>query len=87
MRFLSSRFPRPAEPDQRVTPYAILTVHERHIKSSLPHKIYPVYALLDGKYLTGAKKEILVNTAVDALGHFIESYVNTNATPFQPYAV
>lgn len=65
-----------------MTPYAILTVHERHIKSSLPHKIYPVYALLDGKYLTGAKKEILVNTAVDALGHFIESYVNTNATPF-----
>lgn len=64
------------------TPYAILTVHERQIKSSLPHKIFPVYALVDGKYLLGIGKETLIDTAIDALGHFVESYVNVNATPF-----
>lgn len=64
------------------TPYAILTIHEKRTKASLPHRIYPVYALVDGKYLMSAPRSILVNTAVDALGHFIESYVNTNATDF-----
>ena len=64
------------------TPYAILTVHAERIKASLPHKIYPVYALVDGKYLLGARRDILVNTSVDALGHFIESYINANATEF-----
>ena len=65
-----------------VTPYAILTRHDTCIKASLPHKIYPAYAVVDGKYLLGTKREIIVNTAVDTLGHFIESYINTNATDF-----
>ena len=65
-----------------VTPYAILTRHDTCIKASLPHKIYPAYALVDGKYLMGTKREIIVNTAVDTLGHFMESYINTNATDF-----
>lgn len=65
-----------------VTPYAILTIHAKRTKSSLPHKIYPAYALVDGKYLVNAKRNILVSTSVDALGHFIESYINTNATDF-----
>lgn len=64
------------------TPYAILTRHDVQIKASLPHKIYPKYALVDGKYLLGTKRDIIVNTAVDALGHFIESYINANATAF-----
>ncbi len=65
-----------------VTPYAILTVHWQRTKASLPHRIFPAYALADGKYLLTAHRELLVNTAVDALGHFIESYINTNATGF-----
>lgn len=64
------------------TPYAILTIHAKRTKASLPHRIYPSFALVDGKYLMSAGRNILVNTAVDALGHFIESYVNTNATDF-----
>lgn len=64
------------------TPYAILTIHAQRIKSSLPHRIYPAYALVDGKYLMSAGRNILVNTAVDALGHFIESYINVNATDY-----
>ncbi len=65
-----------------VTPYAILTIHAKRTKGSLPHRIFARYALVDGKYLVGADRSLLVNTSVDALGHFIESYVNTNATDF-----
>ncbi len=64
------------------TPYAILTIHEQRIKASLPHRVYPAYALADGRYLQNMPKQILVSTAVDALGHFIESYINVNATGF-----
>lgn len=64
------------------TPYAILTVHERRIKASLPHRVFPVFSLVDGKYLLGIGKDTLIDTAVDALGHLVESYVNVNATPF-----
>lgn len=65
-----------------VTPYAILTIHEKHTKASLPHRIFPELALIDGKYLRTASKNMIANTAVDALGHFIESYCNANATEY-----
>ncbi|MDO4298302.1 MAG: iron-containing alcohol dehydrogenase family protein [Lachnospiraceae bacterium] len=64
------------------TPYSILTVHEKRTKASISHKIFPVFALVDGKYLKGAPRSLLVNTAVDALGHFVESYINVNATDY-----
>ena len=62
-----------------VTPYAILTIHEQKTKKSISHRIYPAMALLDAKYLQSMSYEGLVNTAVDALAHLIESYLNTNA--------
>lgn len=65
-----------------VTPYAILTIHGKRTKSSLPHRIYPSLALIDGKYLEKIPHHILSNTAVDALGHMIESYCNSNATDY-----
>ncbi|MCB6607527.1 iron-containing alcohol dehydrogenase family protein [[Clostridium] symbiosum] len=64
------------------TPFAILTIHEKRTKSSLPHKIFPALALLDAKYLSTAPKKVLCDTAVDALGHFIESYINSNASDY-----
>ncbi len=64
------------------TPNAVLTIHGKRTKSSLPHRIFPRFALVDGKYLQKAPRTLLVNTAVDTLGHFIESYVNTNATEY-----
>lgn len=64
------------------TPYAILTIHAKRTKASLPHRVYPAFALVDGKYLIDIPRNILVNTAVDALGHFIESYINTQVTDF-----
>lgn len=65
-----------------VTPYAILTIHKKRTKSSLPHRIFPELALIDGKYLLAANQEMIANTAIDALGHLIESYCNTNATEY-----
>lgn len=63
-----------------VTPYSILTIHGLRTKSSLPHRIYPSLALIDPMYLDSAPDNVLKNTAVDALGHLIESYINANAT-------
>lgn len=62
-----------------VTPYAILTIHKQRTKKSISHRIYPKLALLDAKYLKSMSREGLVNTAVDALAHLIESYLNTNS--------
>lgn len=64
------------------TPYSILTIHAKRTKSGLPHHIFPKYAFVDGKYLESAPQSVLNATAVDALGHFIESRVNTKATEY-----
>ena len=61
-----------------VTPYAILTIHKQRTKKSISHRIYPNLALLDAKYLKSMSREGLVNTAVDALAHLLESFLNTN---------
>lgn len=62
------------------TPFAILTIHAKRTKSSLPHKIFPVLALTDPKYLKSMSKKILTYTTIDALGHLIESFINQNAS-------
>lgn len=72
--------PTTAGTGSEATPYAILTIHTEKTKRSISHKIYPELALVDYSYLETAPKSVLINTAVDALGHLIESYVNVNAT-------
>ena len=62
-----------------VTPYAILTIHKGRTKKSISHRIFPELALLDAEYLKSMSRTNLVNTATDALGHLIESYLNTNS--------
>ena len=62
-----------------VTPYAVLTIHKQRTKKSIKHRIFPALALLDAKYLTSMSYKGLVYTAVDALAHLIESYLNTNS--------
>ena len=56
-----------------VTPNAVLTRHAIGAKGSISYNIYPRLALVDGKYLTSASKKLLINTAVDALAHLVES--------------
>lgn len=64
------------------TPVAIITNHKIHLKKSIPHKIFPTLALVDGKYLASAKKTLIVNTAVDALAHMVESILNVYSNAF-----
>lgn len=64
------------------TPYAVLTLHEEQTKRSMMPKVFPALALVDPGYLNFSNKDLLVNTAIDALAHLIESYLNTNADPF-----
>lgn len=64
------------------TPYAILTRHDKETKASISHHVFPEFAFVDGKYMTNMSHSVLAATAIDALGHFIESYVNVKATSF-----
>lgn len=65
-----------------VTAVSVLTVHGKRTKASLPHRLFPMYALLDAKYLMYAPSKVIVSTAVDALAHIIESYINTGVSDF-----
>ena len=62
-----------------VTPYAILTLHNRHTKQSIAHKLFAQVAFLDAGYLKTSSYANMVSTCVDALAHLIESYLNTNS--------
>lgn len=62
-----------------VTPYAVLTIHQKRTKKSIKQKIFPNLALLDATYLKSLTRSVLIHTAVDSLGHLIESYLNANA--------
>jgi alcohol dehydrogenase len=64
------------------TPVAIITNHKINLKKSIPHRIFPALALVDGKYLASAKKTLIVNTAVDALAHMVESILNIHSNTF-----
>ena len=64
------------------TPVAIITNHKIHLKKSIPYKIFPALALVDGKYLASAKKTLIINTAVDALAHMVESILNVYSNAF-----
>lgn len=65
-----------------VTPYAILTRHSKRTKQSIAQRLFPQVALVDAGYLKTISHTNLVSTCVDALAHLLESYLNTNATPF-----
>lgn len=65
-----------------VTPYAILTREDQETKQSISHLIYPELALADPGYLRSASQTVLTDTAIDAVGHLIESYFNTKASDY-----
>lgn len=77
-----AEIPTTAGTGSEVTPYAILTIHARKTKQSISHKIYPRLALIDSRYLKTASLNTLIDTAVDALAHLMESYLNTNANSY-----
>ena len=70
-----------------VTAVSVITVPEKKTKKSISHKIFADLALIDGKYLKTAPASVLANTAIDALTHMIESYINTKSTPYSRMCV
>lgn len=65
-----------------VTAVSVLTVHEKRTKASLPHRVFPSIALVDAGYLASAPASVITATAVDALAHLVESYVNTGVSEY-----
>ena len=69
-----------------VTGVSVLTVHAKNTKISIPHKIFPKLALIDGKYLSSAPHSMIVNTAIDAFAHMSESYLSKKADVYSQSA-
>lgn len=69
--------PTTAGTGSETTPWAILTRHSHKTKQSIAHRVYPTLSLVDYTYLAFASREVFVCTAIDALAHLIESYLNT----------
>ncbi len=63
-----------------VTSASVITVHKQRTKKSIVPRIFPQYAFVDGKYIKSAPIDIIRATAIDALGHLYESYINAKAT-------
>ena len=70
-----------------VTGVAVLTIKEKQTKKSMNHKVFPDLALIDGKYLKTASRQVVNNTAFDALAHMYESYLNTTASDYSRMCV
>ena len=70
-----------------VTGVSVLTMHEKKTKGSIPHKIFPRLALVDGKYLQAASRSLIVNTSLDALAHMAESFESRSADDYSKSAV
>ena len=68
------------------TGVAVLTRHDLKTKGSIPYRIFPRVAFIDGKYLTDAPMSLIVNTAVDALAHIIESFFMLKADDYSRMA-
>ncbi len=63
------------------TGVSVLSRPESFFKGSIPYRIYPSIGLMDSKYLEKAPDSLIINTALDALAHMCESYINTATTP------
>ncbi len=65
-----------------VTGVSVLTRHDKKTKISMVHKVFPVIALIDGRYLKSASSTLIINSAVDALSHMYESVLNSKADDY-----
>lgn len=74
--------PTTAGTGSEATPYSILTRHDKQTKQSIAQKVFPKLALVDSQYLTTASIQVRANTAIDALAHLLESYLNNNASDY-----
>ena len=70
-----------------VTPYSILTNTQKNKKGSIAHRVWAKMAFIDPRYLKTASQKVLCDTAMDAYGHMVESYINTNANDYSRMCV
>lgn len=78
--------PTTAGTGSEVTPYSILTLHDAGTKRSFTsEEVFPKVAFLDGRYTMGLPLQIARNTAIDAMSHAIEGYLNKKASPSTDY--
>ncbi len=61
------------------TPYAILTDHSNQTKRNLGQRVFCKAAFLDAKYTELTPYPITMSTALDAMTHLVEGYLNTNS--------
>ncbi|WP_305767085.1 iron-containing alcohol dehydrogenase family protein [Candidatus Epulonipiscium viviparus] len=71
--------PTTAGTGSEVTQYAIFTDHKRKTKINYGHKVFPEVAFLDATYMLNMPLGITRYTALDALSHLVESYLNTKS--------
>ncbi|MEF9960297.1 MAG: iron-containing alcohol dehydrogenase family protein [Niameybacter sp.] len=73
--------PTTAGTGTEVTQYAIVTDHKAQTKKNIGHTVFPHIAFLDAKYMMDMPSDITIQTAVDALSHLVESYLNVRSNP------
>lgn len=71
--------PTTAGTGSEATQYAILTLHEKRTKNGIVQPVFATVSYLDATYMQTLSPAVTNNTAVDALSHLIESYLNTNS--------
>lgn len=64
------------------TQYVMLTLPDGTKKSYSAEECFPYASFLDSRYTRTMPVEVSRNTAIDALCHAIESYLNSSASPF-----
>ncbi|MEG0370760.1 MAG: iron-containing alcohol dehydrogenase family protein [Clostridium sp.] len=62
------------------TQYSIITDHKDMTKKNLGQTIFPALSLLDPSYTMNMGVYVTRNTAIDALSHIVEGYLNVNAS-------
>lgn len=78
--------PTTAGTGSEVTPYSILTLTKEQTKRNFTCRdCFPKIAFLDGRYTINLPLQTARNTAIDAMCHAIEGYVNQRATPASDY--
>ena len=71
--------PTTAGTGSEVTPFSILTIHEKKTKQSIANNIFFDKAFLDGKYMMSLPESYTLSTALDILSHLVEGYLTTKA--------
>lgn len=74
--------PTTAGTGAEVAHWSVITRFDTQTKQAIKPWVYPRYSFLDPSYLMSMPVRLTRATALDALGHCIESYVSTAGNPY-----